>query len=107
MQERVVASQPRREATKKPGECRAFKGRVKATYFEDFLADDFRAEDFAADFFAPLFDVERDELAFFAPDFELDLDFDALFLVAGDFAIAVFLSVPLQTGHGNRVSRHD
>ena len=74
------------------------------------MADDFRAEDFAADFFPPLFDVERDELAFFAPDFELDLDpdFDALFLLAaGDFAIAVFLSVPLQTGDGNRVSRPD
>lgn len=79
----------------------------EATYFDDFLAD-LRADDFAADFLAPPFDDERDEVAFFAPvDLRALVDFfAALFLVAGDFAIAVFLSVPLQTGHGNRISRH-
>jgi hypothetical protein len=80
----------------------------EAAYFDDFFADDLRADDFAADFLAPPFDDERDEVAFFAPvDLRALVDFfAALFLVAGDFAIAVFLSVPLQTGHGNRISRH-
>ena len=94
---------------KKPGFLsRALRDPVssgpKRPYFEDdFFEDDLRADDF----FEPLFEPERDELDFFEPDLEPDLDpdFDELFLVA-DFAIAVFLSVPLQKGHGNRISRH-
>jgi hypothetical protein len=66
-------------------------------FFEELLLDDLRAEDFD-DFFAPLLEVER-ALDFFAPDFDPDLDFEALFdelflLVAGDLAIADVLSFP-------------
>ena len=76
----------------------------EASYFDDFLAEDLRADDFLAD------DLRADDFAadFLAPVDLRALDFfAALFLVAGDFAIAVILSVPLQTGHGNRISRHD
>ncbi len=74
---------------------------MRASYFEEDLFDELLREDFRAlpdDFFDPLL-LER-ELDFFA-DLEPDRDFDD-FLVA---AIAVILSVPLQKGHGNRVSR--
>jgi hypothetical protein len=97
-----------RHATKKPGGCRALEDDVcaRSGYFDDFFADDLRAEDFFAD------DLRAEDFAadFLAPvDLRaLDDFFAALFLlVAGDFAIAVFLSVPLQKGHGNRISRHD
>ena len=76
-------------------------------YFDDFFEpprdDDLRADDFE-DFFAPLLEVERDVLDFFAPDLALDR-FVEDFLVAGDFAICGCPFVPLQKGHGNRISR--
>jgi hypothetical protein len=82
-------------------------------YLEDFFAlvreeVDLRAVDFAADFFAPPdFEVERDVVAFLAPDLapERDDDFDDDFaedflLVAGDFAICGCPFVPLKQGTG-------
>jgi hypothetical protein len=82
---------------KKPGSRRAFsldmnRARLWAYFEDDFFEDDLR-------FFEPPLFRELD----FFDDFELDLepDFDELFLA--DLAIAVFLSVPFQKGHGNRV----